>query len=122
MFIINDCAILAVDVRNNEVDSRTCCNQVRNFLTTKHRIQRSCQCESHRAHLHAVRTLVALRVEINAKLAAGSLNREVPLSLWNLDDRLLLNVEVSLGNVVDELLNDVKTLIKLLDVAVVAIH
>ena len=122
MFIINDCAILAVDVRNNEVDSRTCCNQVSDFLSTQHRIQSTRQRETHRTHLHTIRTLVALRVEINTTLAAGSLNREVPLSLWNLDDRLLLNVEVSLGNVVDELLNDVKTLIKLLDVAVVAIH
>ena len=113
---------LTVDVRNYEVDSRTSCNQVGNLLSTKHRIESTSKGQAHRTHLHTVRTLVALRVEINTKLAAGSLYREVPLSLGHLDDRLLLDVEVALWNIVDELLDDVKALIKLLDVAVVTIH
>ena len=114
--------LLSVEVGDYEVDGSTGGDEVGNLLSAKHRVESAGQCQTHRTHLHTVRTLVALRVEIYAELAAGSLYREVPLSLGHLDDWLLLNVEVALRNVVDELLDDVKALIELLDVSVVAVH
>ena len=57
---------LTVYVRDNEVDSRTCCNQVCDLLSTKHRIESTGQSQTHRAHLHTIRTLVALRIIILA--------------------------------------------------------
>ena len=82
---------LTVDVRNYEVDSRTGGDEVGNLLSAKHRVESAGQCQTHRTHLHTIRTLVALRVEIYAELAAGSLYREIPLSLGHLDDWHALN-------------------------------
>ena len=114
--------LLAVNIRDNEVDSRTCCNQVSDFLSTQHRIQSTRQRETHRTHLHTIGALVALRVEINTKLATGTFNREIPLSFGHLDNRFLFDIELASRNIINELLDDIKALLKFLDMAVVAIH
>ena len=97
---------LSIDIRDDVVKTCTYSDKVCHLCTTKHVIKSTYECESHWTELHAIWRLVATGIEIYTELTTCTLTSEVPLSLWKLDDWLLLDVVLTLWDIVDELLDD----------------